>query len=146
MPLFVASVFVSFMSSFSALDTLTPHELISDGDKLVSAGGTFELGFFSPGNSKNRYLGIWYVASPGTVVWVANREAPIGDGSGVLKISSKGVLDLVNITGSSVWSSNASATAEDAFAQLLDTGNLVVRDPNGGNPESYLWQGFLSSL
>ena len=35
MLLFVSSVFVSFMSRFSALDTLTPQELIRDGDKLV---------------------------------------------------------------------------------------------------------------
>ncbi|KAL1346110.1 hypothetical protein AAHE18_08G166400 [Arachis hypogaea] len=140
--LFVTSLFASFLSSFSALDILTTHKLIKDGDKLVSARGTFELGFFSPGNSRNRYLGIWYVASPRTPIWVANREAPIRDGSGILRITKGGILNLINITGNIVWSSNAYATAEDAFAQLLESGNLVVRASNGRTTESYLWQSF----
>ncbi|MED6141252.1 hypothetical protein PIB30_101451, partial [Stylosanthes scabra] len=139
---FVSSLFASFLSSFSALDILTTHELIRDGDKLVSARGTFELGFFSPANSRNRYLGIWYVASPRTPIWVANREAPIRDGSGILRITEGGILNLTDITCNVVWSSNASATAENAFAQLLDSGNLVLRDPNGRTTESYLWQSF----
>nr|XP_025669226.1 G-type lectin S-receptor-like serine/threonine-protein kinase At4g27290 isoform X3 [Arachis hypogaea] len=140
--LFMTSLFASFLSSFSALDILTTHKLIKDGDKLVSARGTFELGFFSPGNSRNRYLGIWYVASPRTPIWVANREAPIRDGSGILRITEGGILNLINITGNIVWSSNAYATAEDAFAQLLESGNLVVRASNGRTTESYLWQSF----
>ncbi|XVF77705.1 hypothetical protein PTKIN_Ptkin14bG0068400 [Pterospermum kingtungense] len=40
---------------------------------LVSNGGSFKLGFFSPGSSKNRYLGIWSssesnIATPGNLV------------------------------------------------------------------------------
>ncbi|MFS7907343.1 putative non-specific serine/threonine protein kinase [Helianthus anomalus] len=38
----------------------------------------FEIGFFRPEKSMNRYLGIWYKKiSTGTGVWVANRETPI---------------------------------------------------------------------
>uniref|UniRef100_A0A2N9HLB3 non-specific serine/threonine protein kinase n=1 Tax=Fagus sylvatica TaxID=28930 RepID=A0A2N9HLB3_FAGSY len=44
------------------------------------------MGFFSPGNSKGRYLGIWYTISSGTVLWVANRDTPVNDHSGVLKM------------------------------------------------------------
>ncbi|GJS05066.1 G-type lectin S-receptor-like serine/threonine-protein kinase, partial [Tanacetum coccineum] len=37
-----------------------------------------------PGKSKNRYLGIWYKKiSEGTVVWVANRQTPINNTSGM---------------------------------------------------------------
>ncbi|KAI3778648.1 hypothetical protein L2E82_08030 [Cichorium intybus] len=37
-----------------------------------------------PTNSKNRYLGIWFKKiSTGKVVWVANREVPLHDKTGL---------------------------------------------------------------
>ncbi|EEF33512.1 hypothetical protein RCOM_1229160 [Ricinus communis] len=33
-------------------------------------------------------------------------------------------------------------TVKDLVAQLLETGNLVVRDENDTNPDNYLWQSF----
>ncbi|TKY49027.1 G-type lectin S-receptor serine/threonine-protein kinase [Spatholobus suberectus] len=120
-------------------DSMAPTQSISDGETLISRGKTFELGFFSPGNSSSRYLGIWYYnISPLTVVWVANREARLNPTSGVLKLSDRGLV-LVNGTNGTVWSSNMSITAENLIAQLLDSGNLVVKD---GNSEHYLWQSF----
>ncbi|KAK8712340.1 hypothetical protein V6N13_147580 [Hibiscus sabdariffa] len=117
--------------------------LVSDGQTLVSALQTFELGFFSPGKSRNRYLGIWYKNSPEAVVWVANRNNPIADRNGVLTVSDSGNLVLLNRTKSVVWSSNVSGTAKPpvAVARLLDTGNLVLKD-NKSKPESYLWESF----
>ncbi|KAG5023260.1 hypothetical protein JHK85_019602 [Glycine max] len=42
-------------------NTITINHPIRDGDVLVSNGlGNFALGFFSPRNSTNRYVGIWY--------------------------------------------------------------------------------------
>ena len=73
---------------------------ISDGETLVSSGQSFELGFFSPGSSKNRYLGIWYKNTTQTVVWVANRNNPIVDSYGVLTIFNNGALVLLNQTKS----------------------------------------------
>ncbi|KAF5777995.1 putative non-specific serine/threonine protein kinase [Helianthus annuus] len=72
-------------SGCSAVDTISANQEIKDGKAtLVSKGEMFELGFFSPGKSKNRYLGIWYKKiSYGTVVWVANRETAIADTSGL---------------------------------------------------------------
>jgi hypothetical protein len=59
----------------TAIDIINTTQFIRDGDTIVSADGTYELGFFSPGKSRNRYLGIWYGKIPvQTVVWVANRE------------------------------------------------------------------------
>ena len=64
----------------TAIDIINTTQFIIDGDTVVSANGTYELGFLSPGKSKNRYLGIWYGKIPvQTVVWVANREAPLND-------------------------------------------------------------------
>ncbi|KAG6688275.1 hypothetical protein I3842_11G116000 [Carya illinoinensis] len=100
------------------------------------------MGFFSPGSSKSRYVGIWYVISSGTVVWVANRDTPLNDHSGVLTVTDEGVLALLNSTNNVVWSTNTSRTAENPVAQLLDTGNLVVKDGNVDDPERFLWQSF----
>jgi len=51
------------------------------------AGGTYKLGFLSPGKSRNRYSGIWYgTISVLTPVWVANRETPLNDSSGVPRL------------------------------------------------------------
>lgn len=131
-------------TSISIPETITPGQTIKDGDTLVSAGGIFELGFFSTGNSKTRYLGIWYKkVSTGTVVWVGNRKTPVSDTSGILSINSQGVLSLQNSSGGvTIWSSNVSRAAHDPVAHLLDSGNLVVKDRNVDNPENFLWQSF----
>ncbi|KAI7981992.1 G-type lectin S-receptor-like serine/threonine-protein kinase [Camellia lanceoleosa] len=116
---------------------------VKDGQTIVSSGGSFELGFFSPGKSKNRYVAIWYKKiSIMTPIWVANREIPLTDTSGVLKVVNPGILTLVNGTGEVIWSSNTSSSAHDPIAQLLESGNLVVRNSNDGNPEKFLWQSF----
>ena len=76
------------MLGSAAVDTISAYQPIKDGSSIVSEGDTFELGFFSPGESKNRYLGIWYMKiSPLTVVWVANREKPIIDTSGMFELT-----------------------------------------------------------
>ncbi|KAG1368212.1 receptor-like serine/threonine-protein kinase SD1-8 [Cocos nucifera] len=122
-------------------DTITPNTPLSDGQTLVSAGGNFELGFFSPGNLKNRYLGIWYKnISPRTVVWVANREAPLTNNTGILNISSDGNLVLSNRAAKVFWSANSSK-ASSPVAQLLDTGNFVLKEGTNDS-DSLLWQSF----
>ncbi|KAF3450144.1 hypothetical protein FNV43_RR06224 [Rhamnella rubrinervis] len=133
-------------SATSALDSIGPFQSISDGQTLVSKQGSFRLGFFSPGISKNRYLGIWYNNIPTrTVVWVANRCNPINDSSGLLTINSRGNLVLFghNNNESEVWSTRSVKQAKNPLVQILDNGNLALRDEeDGGNPEAYLWQSF----
>ncbi|KAJ0718655.1 putative non-specific serine/threonine protein kinase [Helianthus annuus] len=112
-------------------DTIAVHQNISDGQTIVSGNAKFELGFFSPGTSKNRYLGIWFKnTSSQTVAWVANRETPLIDTSGTVKLDSQGNLTLVNGSGKVIWSSNSSASATDInlVAQLL----LSIRDKKLG--------------
>ncbi|XP_048135604.1 G-type lectin S-receptor-like serine/threonine-protein kinase At4g27290 [Rhodamnia argentea] len=126
-----------------ALDSISSGQNITDGQTIVSAGGNFELGFFSPGNSKNRYVGIWYKkTSARMVVWVANRENPLNDSSGVLKLTPKGVLTLLNRTDGAVWSSNVSRSAQNPIAQLLDSANFVVREGNDNDLDDAIWQSF----
>ncbi|XP_062008419.1 G-type lectin S-receptor-like serine/threonine-protein kinase At4g27290 isoform X2 [Rosa rugosa] len=133
-------LFLLFTGSF-AVDSISHSQSIRDnGSTLVSSDGSFELGFFSPGNSKNRYLGIWYKNIPvKTVVWVANRCKPIDDSSGVLMINSTGYLVLLGQNKSVVWWTSLAKYAQSTMAQLLDSGNLVVRDVTDGKS---LWQSF----
>ncbi|KAK1407061.1 hypothetical protein QVD17_38672 [Tagetes erecta] len=127
--------------SCSTTDTITSASPLKDGDTIISSRGIFELGFFSPGSSKNRYIGIWYKSIPiKTVVWVANRETPVTDNSGMLKITNLGVLIITNDKSAIVWSSNSSKGSQNPIAQLLDSGNLVVRDKNDNR--NFLWQSF----
>ncbi|MED6182508.1 hypothetical protein PIB30_029128 [Stylosanthes scabra] len=144
---FLSFLFSSVLRNSTSLDTITTVQSITDGETLISSGGTFELGFYNPGNSKGRYVGIWYHnISPTVVVWVANRENPLNNTSGVLQVTGEGLLVLVNgsTNSSIVWSSNISSKVEDKWnnpvAQLLDSGNLVVKD--GHNGDQFLWQSF----
>ncbi|XP_020237974.1 G-type lectin S-receptor-like serine/threonine-protein kinase At4g27290 [Cajanus cajan] len=119
--------------------------LSDDGNDttLVSKDGTFELGFFTPGNSQKRYLGIWYRKIPiQTVVWVANRLNPINDSSGILRMNTTTGSLVLTQNNTVVWSTTSLRKPENPVAILLDSGNLVVRDERDSNPEAYLWQSF----
>ncbi|KAA8523805.1 hypothetical protein F0562_010228 [Nyssa sinensis] len=139
--LFWFSLF-SILIISTAIDTIMATKSIRDGETIVSAGGSFELGFFSPGNSRNRYVGIWYKISTTTVVWVANRETPLLDSSGAFKVTNQGILTILNGNGSIIWSSNSTRSAQNPVAVLLNSGNLVVGDGNDNNPDNFLWQSF----
>lgn len=134
MEVYVYPILVLFFllsSSATTVDTISRNQAIKDGDTIVSDGEMFELGFFSPGKSKNRYLGIWYKKiSTGTIVWVANRDTPINDTFGVFKVSRKGDLQILSAGNTLIWSSNStvSARSSNLEVQLLDSGNLVLWD------------------
>ncbi|CAL5344746.1 unnamed protein product [Camellia sinensis] len=126
----------------TARDTITTIQSLKDGQLLVSGNKAFALGFFSPGKSTNRYLGIWYNnVSEQTVVWVANRDRPINDTSGVLSLDNTGNLVIHGPDKKiPVWSTNVSASGNVFSAQLLDSGNLVVFQ--GDSKGALVWQSF----
>ncbi|KAL5579238.1 hypothetical protein UlMin_011680 [Ulmus minor] len=120
----------------TALDSITFNTSVRDGDLLVSDGGTFVLGFFSPGKSSSRYVGIWFNFSKETVIWVANRDSPINDSSGILSVNSLGNLELQDSRNFSHWSTNVSLqTTNQTIGQILETGNLVLVQK-----EKIIWQ------
>ncbi|KAL8257715.1 hypothetical protein R6Q59_029756 [Mikania micrantha] len=136
------------LSDCAAHDTIYADQSIKDGNTIVSSGKMFELGFFSPGNSKNRYLGIWYKISTVTPVWVANRETPITDRSGMFKVNSYGNLVVLGGSNTMVWSSKTTVSRrsnnpEVVQLQLLDSGNLVLweREENSTS-KNLIWQSF----
>ncbi|XP_030942898.1 G-type lectin S-receptor-like serine/threonine-protein kinase SD1-13 [Quercus lobata] len=123
-----------------AVDTIRSSQSIKDSDYMISNGSVFKLGFFSPVNSTNRYLGIWYSnISAFTVVWVANRQKPLKDSSGVLTISEDGNLVVLNGQKEILWSSNVNNSVANSSAQLLDSGNLVLKENTTG---TILWESF----
>ncbi|XP_077243376.1 G-type lectin S-receptor-like serine/threonine-protein kinase At4g27290 isoform X2 [Tasmannia lanceolata] len=127
----------------SAIDTITTTQSIKDGETLISQGEKFALGFFSPGSSSNRYVGIWYNKLPGqTVVWVANRENPLTDSSGVLTIAGDGNLVILGGSQKSLWSTNISILANNTNAMLLGSGNLILCRDKCDNHTTALWESF----
>ncbi|XP_014518521.1 receptor-like serine/threonine-protein kinase SD1-8 [Vigna radiata var. radiata] len=126
--------------SFSS-DTLTPTQTLLTNQTLVSPSQVFALGFFS-GTNSSWYLGIWYNnISNGPIVWVANRDNPLHNSTGFLTIGENKNMVLTTPSGEPVWSSNITK-ANNPILQLLDTGNLVLREENVTDPTNYLWQSF----
>ena len=149
----IALVFIiSLLYTVSfAVDSIRPFQSLSDGKStsLVSKQGSFELGFFSTqDDSEDRYVGIWYKKIPvKTVVWVANRCDPIKDSSGLLMINGTGNLVLLAQNNKSVvWSTNSPIQAKKPIIELLDSGNLVLRDEEDrDSKENFLLQRLLGS-
>ncbi|CAL5213473.1 unnamed protein product [Lathyrus oleraceus] len=139
-----------FIFSFCSCstDTISIQKPITDGgDLLVSKSKTFALGFFTPGKSTSRYVGIWYYNLPiQTVVWVANRDTPINDTSGILSIDSSGNLVLHhNLSTIPIWSTNVSLphsltnNNSIVIAQLSDLANLALML---NNTKTVIWESF----
>jgi len=117
----------------------------SESETLLCKSGIFRFGFFTPVNSTTRlrYVGIWYEKIPiQTVVWVANKDSPINDTSGVISIYQDGNLAVTDGRNRLVWSTNVSVpVAPNAtWVQLMDSGNLMLQD-NRNNGE-ILWESF----
>ncbi|XP_058071195.1 G-type lectin S-receptor-like serine/threonine-protein kinase At1g11330 [Magnolia sinica] len=139
------SILLLILSSFclqtcTGEDRITLGQSITANQTITSEGGFFSLGFFTPHNSTNSFFGIWYHNIPDqTVIWVANRENPLTDSSGVLTITQDGNLAVLVRTKNILWSLNLSTQARrNTTAILLDDGNLVSRDDG----QSILWQTF----
>ncbi|KAI3870212.1 hypothetical protein MKX03_025808, partial [Papaver bracteatum] len=121
------------------ISTITPTQNITDAQTLTSAGRIFKLGFFSPPNSTNRYVGIWYEFDPRTIVWVANRNKPLKDSSGTLRIAEDGNLVVSDGRGVVFWTTNVFniTTPSNSVAELFDSGNLEFRLLN-----NVVWRSF----
>ncbi|KAJ3708463.1 hypothetical protein LUZ61_012168 [Rhynchospora tenuis] len=126
-----------------SIDTLYGGQNITDGQYLISSNGIFELGFFSPNSSTDRFLGIWFKVSTEAVVWVSNRDSPLKNTSGILNIHNNGSLALYDSSERMVWSSSSNATSvQNDFSpvlQLNDSGNLILKDQNSN---TIIWQSF----
>ncbi|KAM5577702.1 G-type lectin S-receptor-like serine/threonine-protein kinase RKS1 [Rosa sericea] len=133
-------ILLLYLPSCISIDSITPNQTIIDGEVLVSSRKLFALGFFSPANSGRRYVGVWYNKVPEqTIVWVANRDNPVNDSSGLLVIDADGGLVIYGKDRKlPLWSANVTLSSpKTSMAKLLDTGNFVLFE-NGRS----LWEGF----
>ncbi|XP_010430793.1 PREDICTED: receptor-like serine/threonine-protein kinase SD1-8 [Camelina sativa] len=131
-------------------NTLSSNGFLSPSNSrtIVSPGQVFELGFFklSPDSRDGArwYLGIWYRDFPTRdYVWVANRNNPLSNPVGTLKISDAN-LDIRDPSNNLVWSTNLARrkTKAPVVAELLDNGNFVLRCKNRNSSNQLLWQSF----
>ncbi|KAJ3670309.1 hypothetical protein LUZ60_010633 [Juncus effusus] len=143
--LVVFLLFSLCLVSNGATDSLIPGQSISTSDfsTLVSSNGIFELGFVSPGNSSNRYVGIWYHnISKEPTIWIANREAPIlPTQSASLTLTETGNVEILVGTANgnvSIWSTPATSSSINSTLQLSNDGNLMLTDESANT----LWQSF----
>ncbi|KAH0458921.1 hypothetical protein IEQ34_011735 [Dendrobium chrysotoxum] len=128
----------------AATDTITPLQPLVVGQTLISAGGTFELGFINASSPSSTFLGIWYHKIPiRKIVWVANRRSPITTRNATLSLTTDGNISItvgdVNGGGGigAIWSKKYDIKIPSL--KLLDTGNLVLID---GASDAIIWQSF----
>ncbi|CAH2047915.1 unnamed protein product [Thlaspi arvense] len=127
--------------SCSTSNSITRNHTIRDGDSVISEDEIFELGFFSPKDSTLRYVGIWYKnIEPRTIVWVANREKPLLDNNGALKIADDGNLVVANGQNDTIWSTNVPPKLNNTVALLLKTGDLVLSSDS--DRSNLYWESF----
>jgi hypothetical protein len=151
----LTTIFCSLLLCFpflcSARDNITWNSSITDFAKetLVSAGGRFELGIFTPNDGSRRYVGIWYYKSnPRTVVWVANRQNPLGSSNGVLAIEKDGNAVVLYGNNTIYWSTSSptvrarNLSYTNRILKLLDSGNLVLMEEDRINNSTEIWQSF----
>lgn len=104
---------------------------------LTSPDKTFSCGFYGLGG--NAYLfSIWFTHSRDrTVVWTANRDRPVNGQGSRASLRRNGAMVLTDVDGTVIWMTNTTSTGADR-AELLDTGNLVLKDRH----DKILWQSF----
>ncbi|KAM4110553.1 hypothetical protein ACB094_03G203600 [Castanea mollissima] len=141
-------LFCSSIVYCSTRDILKHGEwIIDNGSTLVSAGGIFELGFFTrtKSSSPKKFVGIWYHTwGQQVVVWVANRDKPILDGStGVFGIAEDGKLKVWDNSsfGREYWSPGLEkSSSANQIVRLMDSGNLVLSEDV--QSAMILWESF----
>uniref|UniRef100_A0A453QTJ2 non-specific serine/threonine protein kinase n=1 Tax=Aegilops tauschii subsp. strangulata TaxID=200361 RepID=A0A453QTJ2_AEGTS len=104
---------------------------------LASPNGLFACGFYKV--ATNAFVfSIWFSGSSAkTIAWTANRDAPVNGRGSRLAFRKDGSMALLDYDGTTVWSTNTTATRASR-AELLDSGNLIIMDPDGRS----LWTSF----
>lgn len=142
---FSSTIFLLFTTSISAYtfsDHISPNFTASylqfianTGTFLLSRNKTFKAAIFNPGNQQtNFYLCIIHAAS-NTVIWSANRDAPISD-SDKVKLTVEGIT-IFDENGNSKWSTPPLKSQVQKLS-LTEMGNLVLLDQSNDS----LWESF----
>ncbi|KAF9667032.1 hypothetical protein SADUNF_Sadunf16G0290600 [Salix dunnii] len=136
---------VCFCASHAlAADTLYQGgDSLNSSNTLVSENGLFTLGFTWLGSAESNasYLGIWYENESSHPFWLANRDKPIADNSGVLALDGSGNMKLTYSGGDLVHFYFSRSSTTNLTAVLEDSGNFVLKDANSRS-DRILWQSF----
>ncbi|XP_059305520.1 putative receptor protein kinase ZmPK1 [Lycium ferocissimum] len=109
-----------------------------DSDFITSPEKTFTCGFYPIGSTNAYYFGIWFTNSRNkTVVWNAKQDRPVNLQGSKLTLRKNGALVLTDVDDTIVWQTNTTSFDTEK-AELLETGNLVLKNPRG----DILWQSF----
>jgi len=113
----------------SALDILSSGSSLSaerSSDVLRSPDVTFTCGFYNISTNASTFS-IWFSKVPErTVVWSANPLRPVYSWGSTVKLNFDGSMVLRDYDGQIVWTNTVSSSNAEQ-AQLLDTGNLIVK-------------------
>ncbi|KAJ9536217.1 hypothetical protein OSB04_un000603 [Centaurea solstitialis] len=134
----------SSSSSYSLSHGLTRGSSLSvenKDDLLVSPNGLFTAGFHEIGENAYAFA-VWFSGKHATenrtVVWMANRDAPINGRQSKLSLWKDGNLVLVDAGRDVIWSTDTKSTSLSLRLQLRNTGNLVLDDGGGRT----VWESF----
>ncbi|GLT46117.1 hypothetical protein SLA2020_253810 [Shorea laevis] len=129
---------IQSVHSYSWNDTLEQSKQLRYGELLQSSNGIFKLGLFLSSSMANgSYLGIRYDSYEGRLVgeendkrvwgplWIANRDAPIFNLSGILVVDSNGNLKILS-GETEIITLYQTQTSINASAILRDDGNFVL--------------------
>ncbi|KAI5081764.1 hypothetical protein GOP47_0001507 [Adiantum capillus-veneris] len=140
-----ALIHVDILMSHGAVIYRSTELTPSSNSVWTSPIGAFSMGFFSL-LPNTYYVGIWYSSLPSnqSIVWTANRNRSVGMNS-ILRFTHDGRLELISNNSGSVITIWAASTllfegidSNASQAELLDTGNFVLRDTTS----RVVWQSF----
>ncbi|KAJ0477170.1 putative protein kinase RLK-Pelle-SD-2b family [Helianthus annuus] len=130
-------IIISFASSTLGLTRGSSLSVENKDDLEVSPNGRFTAGFHQAG--KNAYVfAVWFTTAR-TVVWMANRDAPVNGKKSKLSLWKDGNLVLTDGGQRIIWSTHteSQSSSVELKLKLLNTGNLVLQDQN-----QIVWQSF----